>query len=106
MENIAHYSPGCFATTRADVWVYLAWDESEKKPLKMWVIDIELLRRKIVSGDIAPFKNNVYVDTSKLDRNGKDTGQYAWKIPMDYLESLGVAVEYSTVKTFEKVSKI
>lgn len=105
-EFIAHYNPGCFVVTRADKWAYIAWDAVSNIPMKLWIVDISLLRSKIVCGVIKPFDNGVLEYRSSKSTNGKDPGQYAWKIPMNYLIGLGVATEWSTSGPFSKIEPV
>lgn len=100
LEWVAHYAPGCFATTRADKWVYLAWDEETDAPTNMWIIDIPLLRKAIVDGQVKPgtysdedVKHEIWDYRTTASRNGKDPGMYAWVVPIEYLIKIGVAIE-------------
>ena len=91
LEFLAHNKPGCFSITKADKWIYLDWDENNKKAIRMWSIDIEKVRNSIVKGDVKIGFNGVAECRKEYDGSGKEVGIYAWIVPIEHLKKIGCA---------------
>ena len=55
-EMMMHGGPGCFANTRADNWIYCAYDPENKKITNAWSVDIKKIRKKIAEGSLNPLE--------------------------------------------------
>lgn len=82
LEMMMHGGPGCFANTRADNWIYCAYDVNDEKVTKAWSVDIRKMRRMIAEGSMRP-----------LEYHSREKYVFSYNIAMKQLVELGLAKE-------------